>query len=319
MPRRTFPLRAPLVAMLLFLGLAVGCDSDSAVSGLNGNSIVTLTLDGLQPLTGGMNYQAWLVTQTDNNLVGEPVVIFNVDDQGRMVHATADTLISGPFPSSTPAASVLGVAVSLERSTQLESYSSSSFVLSGEMAGGSAVLTVGDWLALNQDFSNIGGSFILSTPTDQDETNELSGVWFVDPNTNPESASVDLPESTSGWIYEGWVEVGGQALSMGRFTTANLPDSASAFSGPEDPPPFPGEDFLVKPPTGLTFPLDLSGASVFITAEPGSDSDPDSDQPFFLRLLEGQVPLEPVTLTAYDLTNLTNQFPTGTATVQDIS
>jgi hypothetical protein len=319
MPRRTFPLRAPLVAISLLLGLAVGCDSDSAVSGLNGNSIVTLTLDGLQPLTGGMNYQAWLVTQADNNLVGEPVVIFNVDDQGRMVHATADTLIAGPFPSSAPAASVLGVAVSLERATQLVSFSSASFVLSGEIAGGSAVLTVGDWLALNQDFSTIGGSFILSTPTDQDETNELLGVWFVNPNTDPDSASVDLPEPTSGWIYEGWVEVGGQALSMGKFTHANLPDSTSAFSGPEDPPPFPGEDFLVNPPTGLTFPLELSGASVFITAEPGNDSDPDSDQPFFLRLLEGQVPLEPVTLTGYNLTNLTSQFPTGTATVQDIS
>ena len=111
MPRRTFPLRAPLVAMLLFLGLAVGCDSDSAVSGLSSNSIVTLTLDGLQPLTGGMNYQAWLVTQADNNLVGEPVVIFNVDDQGRMVHATADTLIAGPFPSSAPASETVAAGI----------------------------------------------------------------------------------------------------------------------------------------------------------------------------------------------------------------
>lgn len=320
MPRRTFRHRALLLVPFLLMGLTVGCESDSAITGLTGDSMVTLTLEGLKPLGDGMNYQAWLVTQVDNNLIGEPVVLFNVDDQGRMIHATEDsTLLAGPFPSNVPASGVLGVAISLERATELQTYSSASFVLSGEMTGGSATLRASDWLALNRDFSGIGGTFSLSTPTDTIADNELSGVWLVDPDSVPQSSSVTLPDSPSGWIYEGWVEVGDHTLSMGKFTHVGFPDSTATYSGIEDPPLFPGEDFLLNLPTGLTPPVDLASALVFITAEPWDGFDDSPEEPFFLRLLEGQVPADPITLTRYDLTNVTSQFPTGTATVQDVS
>ena len=87
---------------------------------------------------------------------------------------------------------------------------------------------------------------------------------------------------------------------------------------PEDCP-LPGEDFLHNPPQGVAFPLDLSGASVYVTLEPWLDFDKDPAAPFFLKILEGQVPADPVSLTPYDLSSLADQLPTGTATIQDVS
>jgi hypothetical protein len=47
--------------------------------------------------------------------------------------------------------------------------------------------------------------------------------------------------------------------------------------------------------------------------------DTDRAAPFFLRILEGQVPAEPASQTLYPLTSLADQLPSGTATIQDAS
>jgi hypothetical protein len=316
MPRRTMPVAATLAAMAPFF--LSGCDSDSSIAALEGNSLVSLTLQGLQPLDQGQNYQAWLVAQTDNNLIGIPVVMFNADEQGRMVHhLNPDSLLSGPFQSNVAASAVLGVAVSIELSTQLVAYSSSTFILSGEASGGTAVLKADDWLALNRDFSSVGGGYVLATPTDEDPENELSGIWFIDPSGTPVAAGLQLPEAPEGWIYEGWVEVDGKTLSTGKFVVPGLPDSAATYSGPGNAHPFPGEDFIANPPAGTIFPLDLTGASVYITVEPWEDFDVAPDTPFFLRVLQGEVPAGAESGIQYGLTSVVGEFPTGTATVQD--
>jgi len=310
--------RASLAAVLLLVFLT-GCSTDSVAVGVGGSSLVTLDLQGLKPLGGNLNYQAWLVSQNGTTLIGTPVVVFNVNDLGLMVDPVADTLISGPWLANAGVEAVLGVAISLEMSSQLVVYSSNTFILSGEVAQGSATLTTGDAVALNTSFSNTSGRYALLTPTDQDPENELSGLWFMDTATDPAGPGLDIPSAPVGWIYEGWVEAGGQPISTGKFGDPTLADSSSAYSGTLAGPSFPGEDFLTDAPQGFQFPLDLAGADVYVTLEPWMEFDNDPAEPFFLKELAGQVPADPVPSTLYDLLSLADQLPSGTATIQDAS
>ncbi|MCJ7630643.1 MAG: hypothetical protein MUO50_19885, partial [Longimicrobiales bacterium] len=70
------------IALLLVLH---GCDSGSGITDVEGSSTVTISVDGLQPIAGGLNYQAWLVHQRGSNTFGFPLVLFNIDGDGRMV------------------------------------------------------------------------------------------------------------------------------------------------------------------------------------------------------------------------------------------
>ena len=75
-------------------------------------------------------------------------------------------------------------------------------------------------------------------------------------------------------------------------------------------PPEPGEDYLLNPPPGLEFPVDLSGVPVYVTIEPDPDNSP---EPFGLRTLTGTVPLNAVSHHTYILNPGWMNFPTGTA------
>ena len=318
MPRTTWALPEILRFAVFLPLLLLGCDRGGGITTIQGSSTVTLSLNGLEPLTGGLNYEAWLVHQIGENVFGVPLVLFNINENGQMVDPAADTVITGPYHAKLDPGDVLGVAISLELSNQLLEYSSFTFILSGDLLQGTAILSADEFFALNRDFSNVEGRFILATPTDEDPDNDLNGIWFMNPTSDPSEAGLDLPEAPNGWIYEGWVDVDGQAVSTGRFVSANGPDSTSNYSsGVEESPPFPGEDFLFNPPQGVDFPLDLSGASVFITIEPWLEWDVYPDDPFFLRILEGQIPADPMPLTLYGMTSTASLLPTGTATIQE--
>lgn len=77
-------------------------------------------------------------------------------------------------------------------------------------------------------------------------------------------------------------------------------------------PPEPGEDYLLNPPPGLEFPVDLSGLPIYVTIEPEPD---DSPEPFGLRTLIGTIPPNAVSHHTYILNPGFKTFPTGTATL----
>jgi hypothetical protein len=294
----------------------MGCSSEGSISSLEGSSSVTLTLNGLQPLPGALNYQAWLVSGSTANYFGYPLILFDIDEEGRMVDPVADTVLTGPFHAGLDAENVLGMGISLELSDQLLTYSSSTFILSGPTdAGGMVDLSAEDWLAFNVSMAGVAGGYSLGTPTDDDPDDELSGIWFINPGTDPAQAGLVLPEAPEGWIYESWVVLQDQTLSMGRFTFPDGADSLSAYSGPLAVPAYPGEDFLTSPPGGLTFPTDLSGASVFVTMEPWEEWDVEPEAPFFIRILEAQVPGDAQPQTFYEMVSLTGQLPSGSAVI----
>jgi len=316
MPRKIWTPTAFLTAAAFLGFLLQGCSTESSFSSLEGSSTVTLALHGLQPLPGTLNYQAWLVSGTSTSFYGYPLVLFNMDEDGRMVDPVADTILAGPFQAGLDADAVMGIVVSLELSDQLLAYSSYTFILSGQMeVGGSVELSTDEWLAFEDSFSDVAGGFILASPTDEDPEDELSGIWFMDPSTDPVGPGLLLPDAPEGWGYESWVVLDGQTLSMGKFAYPDVADSANTYSGGLSAPSFPGEDFLTSAPAGLTFPTDLSGASIFVTLEPWAEWDADAEAPFFLRILEAQIPNEAAYQTLYDMLSLTDQFPTGTATV----
>jgi hypothetical protein len=313
-------LRAPLLPLIVALGLSplLACADDPEITPIEGSSIVTLAVNGLQKIVGGLNYHAWLVVGDASNYGGYPLLVFNIDDEGRMVDPAVDTVLSGPYEVGVAADAVLGLAVTLEITNVLLASSSFTFILGGEMIDGVANLTAEDWIAFNRDLSDADGQFVLFSPTDEDPTNELSGIWFLDSSETLYRQGLILPEAPNGWNYEGWIEVGGHTLSTGKFLFPNLPDSTANFSGPLEGPSFPGEDFLVDPPEGLTFPLDLSGGTVFVTVEPEGEWDAFPDEPFYIRLLEGTIPENPVAMVLYGMTSLVSELPTGTATVQGL-
>ena len=74
-------------------------------------------------------------------------------------------------------------------------------------------------------------------------------------------------------------------------------------------PPFPGEDFLVNAPSGLTFPADLSDATMVISIEPSPDNSPN---PFTLKPLLGKAPMNAQDHFTYPMDNIISiNNPTG--------
>lgn len=297
--------------------LLQGCGSEGQITSLEGNSTVTLQLQGLEPLTGGMNYEAWLIAGTQESPWGFPLVLFNISENGEMVDPVADTVLTGPFQAGIDASAVFGIAVSLEQTETLQAYSSFSFIVGGQIVGGSATMSTAHWIAFNTSLTEATGGFVLRTPTDEDPENETSGVWFLDPTATPVRAGLGLPEAPSGWNYESWVVLGDQSLSMGKFFLPDAADSTGTYSGTIQGPGFPGEDFLTGAPAGLTFPTDLSGASVLVTMEPWAQWDLEPDSPFFLKIFELQIPADGAPETLYEMTSRVGELPTGTATIQE--
>src|SRR5262249_31984693 len=183
---------------------------------------------------------------------------FNVSATGALVTLADAPIANGDFEAGLDLDAATAIVITIEPSGDTDDVPSATHYLAGPVSGTSAALSVAAPQALANDFRSASGVYILATPTDQDNTNELSGLWFLDLSRGSPAAGLVLPALPAGWKYEGWAVVGGRPLSTGRFISASGPDEAAPFSGPLPGPPFPGEDWLRNAPTGLTFPLDLA-------------------------------------------------------------
>jgi hypothetical protein len=185
-------------------------------------------------------------------------------------------------------------------------------ILGGDFSSNSASISVGDMAALGNYFSTSTGKYILATPTDMVATNENSGVWWLDNSSGSAVAGLDLPvlPASGGWKYEGWAVINGTPVSTGTFTTVSGSDASAIFSGTVAGPAYPGEDFLMSAPTGLTFPTNLYGQTVVISIEPVPDNSP---MPFLLKPLVGVVPASPMGVQTMANKSVANN-PTGTVT-----
>ena len=236
--------------------------------------VVNLVFEGLEPLGDSFDYELWTVTEGEATSAGR----FDITAEGAVAVA-GDGHLAGDLDADT-------VVVTIEPATSDDPAPADPRLLAGDVnADGSFTLTVDHPAALGVDFAEATGRYLLGTPTNDPDRDELSGVWFLT-IPGPE-AGLDLPALPAGWVYEGWVVLDGIPVTTGRFTAANEADDFNGYSGPNNGPAFPGEDLIVNPPDGLTFPVDLTGSTIVISVEPAEDNSP---APFALKPLSGDVP-----------------------------
>ena len=234
---------------------------------------IILNLTGLEELGVDYVYEGWIIVN------GEPV--------------STGTFTSVNFPQSfnvdaSQLANATAFVLSIEPANDTDPEPANTKILAGDFSGNLANVNSNGILG---DFTTSSGKYILATPTDGDNTNEFSGVWFLDLSSGSPTVGLDLPILSAGWKYEGWAVIDGVPVSSGTFTNvADFDDNATTtpFKGNMgDGPPFPGEDYLQNAPGGLSFPTDLRGATVVISVEPDPDN---SSEPFTLKPLAHMVP-----------------------------
>lgn len=282
--KKIFFLSVALVTATVF----IGCNNDDDPVIFTNN--LTISLSGLESLGDDFIYEGWLITADGPVTAGT----FAITADGNLLQ-------NGIQLSSSIVESATSYVVTIEPYPDTDPAPSNTHILAGDFDGNTAALTVSHPSALNIDLTTATGSYILATPTDGPDTNENSGVWWLDPSGAEPVETLVLEELPEGWKYEGWAVIDGKTISTGTFTQINTADDSAVYSETIAPgPPFPGEDFLKDAPEDVTFPTDLAGAVVVISVEPYPDN---SAAPFVLKPLLGNVPEDAGDHMLYDMFN----------------
>lgn len=254
---------------LAFLAVSfVSCDDENG----NEEGTLTLNLEGLEELGTDYVYEGWLIVD------GSPV--------------STGVFSSVAFPQTfkVPTSTLNDAStfeLSIEPAVDDDPAPSDTKLLAGDFSNNLASVSSTPLLG---DMNQSSGQFILATPTDGPDTNEDSGVWFLDNSGMDLEPGLNLPDLPEGWLYEGWVVVNGTPISTGRFKEINTADDNAAttpYKGSlNDGPPYPGEDYVTGSFNGIDFPISLLGKTVVISVEPNPDN---SDKPFTIKPLATQV------------------------------
>ncbi|MCH8020848.1 hypothetical protein IH785_13425 [candidate division KSB1 bacterium] len=295
-----------IIGMLLSL-ISLGCENDE--NGPEAPTTLQLNFTGLQPLANGFHFEGWAIINSAPVATGK----FNVDANGNIVDLNGNAIANGEFDTGIDLSGTTAIIVTIEPAGDTDAIPADTHYLSGSLANLSASLSVGHAAALGDDFTSASGNYILATPTNGDNTNENSGIWFLDLSSGNPAQGLNLPALPAGWKYEGWAVISGTPVTTGTFTNLAAVDDAAPYSGTQGGPPFPGEDFLQSAPSGLTFPTDIAGGTAVISIEPSPDDDA---APFTLKPLVGSIPSPAADHVTYSMSNNASGFPTGSATIK---
>lgn len=259
------------LAIMLIGLLATSCSNDD--DNTPTTSVLSLDLQGLEALGSDFVYEGWIIVD------GNPVSTGTFSD----VTSSQSFIVDANQLSSATK-----FVLSIEPAVDPDPAPADTKVLEGDFSGGTASLSSSEIVA---DFSTASGTYILATPTDDDMTNETSGVWFLDNSSGSAVAGLNLPALAAGWQYEGWVIFDGTPVSTGTFLDPAMADDNAATSpykgATGNGPAYPGEDYVIGAAAGVTFPTDLRGRTVVISVEPLPDNSP---EPFALKPLAHMVP-----------------------------
>ncbi len=294
-----------VLALTVCLGTA--CSDDDPTAPLT--ETLRLTLTGFDPLQNGFHYEGWAI------IAGAPVSTgkFNLDSGGGLITTSGASIPGGDFVTGVDLSAASAIVLTVEPSGDTDAVPADTHIAAGTVANASATLSVGHASALGSDFTTAAGDYILATPTNGADTDENSGIWFLSLASGAPAVGLTLPTLPAGWKYEGWVVTGGTPVTSGTFIAVDVVDDSDPFSGTMDGPPFPGEDYLVNAPAGLTFPTDLASGTAVISIEPSPDDDA---APFTLKPLVGTIPTDAVDHTTYELGNNAGSLPAGTASIR---
>jgi hypothetical protein len=289
-------------ALIIFI---TGCDYFENGDTLNISKFET-NISGLPVIADSMTFVGWFQWENKTTLkkIAEKVFVLDADQNGSISFSS-----ELPFQSLQRAELFYLTIEKKNVANDSALVPSTRKILSGSFSFAAANLFVSDNAS---NFESIDGLFSLVTPTNGLNTDELSGVWFIDSSsTNPVSGLTKLPELYSGWIYEGWVFINGQFISTGRFSDPTKADLFSNFGGSESGFNFPGEDLLTNAPSGLTFPTNLSNAKVYVSIE-YKDGRTNGTSPFIV-VLEGTVPGSAQNNVTYNLNRSDKSLTSGYA------
>ncbi|OAD40768.1 anti-sigma factor [Polaribacter atrinae] len=263
----------------------VACSDDEDNNSVPTTGSLTVDFTGLEVLGADFVYEGWLIVN------GSPVstgTFTSVDFPQTYTVGIDDLQAATTFVLSIEPAGETGADALAPAATK---------ILAGDFSGDTAnvnsdnivVDATGDILGLGSSW----GKYILATPTDNDDTNEASGIWFLDNTNDPTISGLGLPTLTDGWKYEGWVVIDGTPVSTGTFTAVDAADDNAATSPYKgsvgNGPDYPGEDYVTGSAAGVDFPTDLKGKTVVISVEPSPDN---STAPFTLKPLAHFVPAD---------------------------
>ena len=277
------------------VSLLTGCPTMTTDDGSTAARL-QVEFSGLESLGDDFVYEGWLIVD------GAPVSSgrFSVDENGTAVPAEFDVDAADADAATT-------FVLTIEPADDADPGPTDTHVLAGGFEDGAADLTIGHDAALGDDFATAMGSFILNTPSSAGTDDDFDqGIWWLDPALGP-GPSLTLPELPAGWMYEGWVVGPDGPVSTGRFSMASQVDSdaAGATAGPDDAPPFPGQDFIDPP-------VVLIGYAAVISVEPEPD---DGDGPFAIKPLV-DMNIENVGIgVLQSMATVPGNAPTGTATI----
>lgn len=298
-------MRRSVLPILVLTFLLAGCDSGDVVEQKVAQVQVRLEIEGLPVLHNGFQYRVWarkgfewLFTEGFNKAANGGYV----NGAGQFVQ---NSLV---FEDDISEADL--ILVTIESKAGAGEEPTGSIVLAGDIVNSVAQMSTGHRLALETSFASAAGSVMLFNNTIGAAPTDISGVWFASNAGGSTTASLSLPALPEEWIYEGWVDVGGTLLSTGTFSDPARTDDHRRYSD-SDTPMFPGEDFLINAPDGVTFPLNPAGGTVLVTVEPVPDDRP---EPFGITVLTGTIPASPAARTPYPLSaNVT--APSGKITL----
>lgn len=263
----------------------------------SGITKVDINITNLKPLADSLVYVGWVTSNADSSF---KLFESNVDQSGVIIQS-----FTNDFGGLHKAQQFRITVEELPDSGTITS-PGGPVLLAGRFTLGSARLRAGEGV----NFSSASGVYSITTPTDNSD-NDLSGIWFVNSASDPE-AGLNLPLLHEDWVYEGLIILNDDTLSTGVFTDPESADESSPYSGPEPGFQFPGEDFLLNPPAGFTFPLDLSNAKVLVTL----DYTGAANVPSYLTVLfEGTVPAGVQSNSTHQLVNTNADVPQGMVSI----
>jgi hypothetical protein len=289
-----------LVAPMMILA-SCSKDKDEDMTPTETKASLELNFSNLAMVQADEQYEGWIIVNGSPLSTGT----FTVDESGQLSQSTFEV-------DKSQLESATDFVLSIEPMPDSDPAPSDIKILGGGFNGNEASLGSDHAAALGHDFNNAMGKYILTTPTTSTMDDEKSGVWFLDLSSGSPMSGIDLPELPSNWKYEGWMVINGNPVSTGTFADVDMMDDAAPYSSMDAAgPPFPGEDMVSNAPSGLSFPIDLSGTTAVISIEPHPDNSP---MPFAFKPLVGNVPTDALDHNTYDLSNnVSGSFPTGTA------
>ena len=295
------------ISTFIFFGCS---EEESPTQNPPTNGTLKLNISGLEDLGSSAKYEGWIIVPTLSKSGG--VVEDTPVSTGTFSVNSGGTLSQTEFEvDATNLSNATAFVLTIEPNPDSDPNPSQTHILAGSFSGNTGSLSISHPAALGDDFTSATGTFILATPTDGAMTNENSGIWFLDLGSGSPAQGLFLPTLPAGWKYEGWTVINGTPVTTGTFTSTTSIDDADPYSSTMPGPPFPGEDFLVNAPSGLTFPTDIAGGVGVISIEPNPDN---NSNPFTLKPLVGNIPMNATDHTNYGMSLNASSFPTGTAT-----